>query len=113
MISDDLRDQEVACDAPPYCVVRRCQDVGFRRPLDVRWLRMRQVRPEPQGWRRWFSLALWKRYLGRRNRTGLTCACGTSLPGLKRFRYVDGAGTATDYLLAQCGRCRTMIWNTF
>jgi hypothetical protein len=109
MISDDLSALLFDCDAPPYCVVRHCQEVGFDSPLDVRWRRLSQAQPATAGWRHW--LGLWKRYLGRTGSAGLTCVCGTTLPEMRRFRYLDVAGMATDYLFGQCAHCRTMLWN--
>jgi hypothetical protein len=110
MISDDLSKLELDCDAPAYGVVRHCQDVGFLSPLDVRWRRLEQASPTIMGWRRWLLLAFWKRW-SRRAATGPTCACGTPLPAMRRFRYLDLEGVATDYLLGQCPHCRTMLWN--
>jgi hypothetical protein len=98
----------VWCDAPPYAVVEQCAAAGFRDPADVRWLRLgRQAsgRGVLQGWRR---------FLGLGGRRGARCACGQGISEPERVTFVCGPGSvvgAVSYRLAQCPRCRTMLWD--
>ena len=94
-------------DAPPYPVVKACQRLGFRTPLDVRWCRLGlglDALPEPSaGLPAW--VALWADQAGDR-----TCPCGHPLPVVERYTFTFASGRVAHYLLGQCRRCRTIFW---
>jgi hypothetical protein len=96
---------EIDCDAPPYEVVRACEALGFRSPLDVRWCRLcrflaERASREKEVWR----ALMWLR------RPEQNCGCGQRLPDFTRceFRFVSGA--ARTLLLGQCPRCAAIFW---
>ncbi len=101
---------EITCDAPPYEIVRACETLGFRSPLDVRWCSMNHVAKERTGW--WQRL--WDRPWQALLRLGQTseprCTCGHELPNLNNVEFTFFCGGKADYLLGQCPRCRTMFW---
>jgi hypothetical protein len=100
--------EESRCDAPPYSVVKACQRLGFRSPLDVRWCRLDQARnalPERSGGLQAWMLLFW----GNEPREK-TCSCGQPLPVLERYTFTFRSGRAADYFLGQCRRCRTIFW---
>jgi hypothetical protein len=102
---------EVICDAPPYEVVRACEAVGFRTPLDVRWVRAcHVVQRRPPG-RGLFSFRRWLELLGVGKPAGRACSCGDRLPDLRWHRFVYPAEGQSDYLLGQCRRCHTVYWD--
>lgn len=95
---------EISCDAPPYAVVRACEKLGFQSPLDVRWCRVSQVirgHSKPGGISAWFP---WNWFS-----QGNTCTCNKPLPVLHKHAFTVDDKVA-DYLLGQCCRCRTIVW---
>jgi hypothetical protein len=97
------------CDSLPYPLVKACRKVGFCDPEDVRWCRLSHLRPRAPGWRELFSLRTWKALFGLRE-VDRRCSCGRHLPTLERFTFTLKSGRAEEYLLGQCGACRTIYW---
>lgn len=95
---------ELSCDAPPYAVVRACETLGFQSPLDVRWCRKSQVIHGHSGPRGISALLPWNWFS-----QGHTCTCGNPLPVLHKHAFTFDDSVA-DYLLGQCCRCRTIVW---
>ncbi|MGE3807483.1 MAG: hypothetical protein AB7K24_22700 [Gemmataceae bacterium] len=92
------------CDAPPFDVVVASRDVGFDRPADFRWCRMRP-RPQASVWlpesiRNWLRLRAQKR----------CSTCAEDCPDLKRCVF-DRAGQLFSYVMGQCPRCHTIYWD--
>jgi hypothetical protein len=42
-LAESLASIYLCCDAPPYPIVKACEDLGFLSPLDVRWARLSQA----------------------------------------------------------------------
>src|SRR5438067_1570177 len=106
-MSSRLGPIDVFCDAPPYSVVRASRWVGMLTPEDVRWCRVSNVLWEeaiPYDGRGW---AL---FLETGGAAGKRCRCGGGLPRLERCTFTFRTGRHADYLLGQCGRCRTVLW---
>jgi hypothetical protein len=103
------------CDAPPYTVVRACEQLGFRTPLDVRWSRVgRQLPSSPTGqwdtfWRKPWEL-LWGNVAPQPASVAPTCGCGQPLPPLEKYCFTFLTGKQADYLMSQCRRCRAIFW---
>jgi hypothetical protein len=85
---------DLTCDAPAYPVVRACERLGFRTPLDVRWSRMIV-------------------FLGFGHPAAASqhCCCGETLPPLERYLFEFRDGREASYWLGQCPRCHTIHWN--
>jgi hypothetical protein len=96
--------------APAYSVVRACQELGFRSPLDVRWCRMSHFLARHGEQSRILALEAWAWLFGRRRSSGKACACGQPLPTLERYIFTFESKTQTVYLLGQCRRCHTIFW---
>lgn len=97
---------EIRCDAPPFTVVKACEQVGFHAPLDVRWCRMRRFlagRNLPSN--RQFGPAVLAACPA-----GVACTCGEPLPELRKYAVTFVFDRVADYLLGQCRRCRTIFW---
>jgi hypothetical protein len=81
-MSNHFEPQQFDCDAPPYAIVRACQHLGFRSPLDVRWCRMGhflgryQIGSGLLGW-----------LFGRGQASERKCACGQPLPTLEQYTF--------------------------
>ena len=102
---------EVCCDAPLYAIVRACEQGGFRSPLDVRWCRLSHLAEADGQGQGNVGSRFWGWLLGRRRRRPPTCPCGQPLPDLKSYRFTFLSRKVGDYLLGQCGRCRTVLWD--
>jgi hypothetical protein len=100
----------IACDAPPYGIVRACRQAGFRSPLDVRWCRMSRLLKEQADRERATWRSLWMAVLGIDQPGEPTCPCGEELPALRRFEFRRLGETVGTLLLGQCRRCDTMFW---
>jgi hypothetical protein len=110
VMSDRLGPIEVYCDAPPYPIVRACQEIGFRNPEDVRWLRLRHVVDHHP----WWGISPghpWKLLLGRAKSVEKTCSCGEKLPRLCTGTFTLNTGEELTYRLGQCRRCWTVFWD--
>lgn len=106
-----FKQPEIWCDAPPYAVVRACEECGFHAPLDVRWCRISgfcSSTGEDQG-RLVYRLWQWLFRSGRR--VERSCTCGQPLPDLKKHTLSVLSEKVGDYLLGQCQRCHTMFWD--
>jgi hypothetical protein len=101
---------EICCDAPPYLIVRACEWVGFRSPLDVRWCPLALVPDRPDGQQATLGLRLWNWFSGGREPCGKTCFCGKRLPRLEQYSFTHVNGDVTVYHLGQCRRCRSLFW---
>jgi hypothetical protein len=110
-MSSQLGSVEVTCDAPPYEVVRACQQVGFRTPLDVRWVRSSGLVSCPGPRQGWFAFRRWLELLGLSRPASRTCSCGERLPPLRWHRFIYHFGGQSDYVLGQCPRCHTIFWD--
>lgn len=100
-MSSELGPIEIECEAPPYPVVRACRRLGFRRPEDVRWCRVRRAIMQP-GADLFGELSAAAR---------VPCSCGTALPRLESYTFTFVSGSQSAYYLAQCERCRTVYWD--
>jgi hypothetical protein len=101
---------DMDCDAPPYPIIRACRKLGFETPEDVRWCRRGSaVTPEPTGWKR-FAPRLWNLLFGRFNAEPRGCPCVRRPPALNRCTFTMSSGREVGYLIGQCSRCRTIIW---
>jgi hypothetical protein len=107
---EQLRRYEVYCDAPPYGVVRACERCGFRSPMDVRWRRLSHVLSEEGSGKGLFSGRLWHWLFGAQLPKSLNCSCGAPLPDLNKYAFTFLSQKAGEFLLGQCGHCRTMYW---
>jgi len=109
-MSSKLGPLEVVCDAPPYCIVRACHLIGFQKPEDVRWLRLKSFlkhrNDEEQGVPSFFQKLLWSS--GRVK--DAVCTCGQQLPGLEKYVFTLLHHGDLYYLLGQCSRCNTVFW---
>jgi hypothetical protein len=101
--SDSL---DIACDAPPYAVVRACEGLGLHAPLDVRWCRKSRFVQEP---RSIWDLFPWSLVFKTRCRD--RCSCGHLLPALEAYAFTFVLEKVADYQLGQCPRCRTIFWD--
>jgi hypothetical protein len=101
---------EVDCDAPSYSVVRACRHAGFQAPEDVRWQRL-PVAPHSDALL--FGLLRILQELSGLGDDDFPCWCGQILPRRKRYLFRLNPTTKRGFLLAQCGRCRTMFWDEF
>lgn len=105
------RQFEICCDAPPYGVVRACEKCGFSSPLDVRWSRMSRFLSAEGQQKGNVGIRLWRWLLGKRNARVRTCTCGQPLANLKKYGFTFLSRKFGDYLLGQCQRCLTMVWD--
>ena len=102
-----LHPLESRCDAPPFPVVGACQRLGFRSPLDVRWLRLshflaeRHSRPNTRRGAEVYDTRPTRRQ---------PCTCGEPLPRLEKYAITFVLEKVADYRLGQCRRCGTMFW---
>lgn len=109
--SIQLRPIKLVCDAPHYEVVKASGRIGLRSPEDVRWRRQSSLRNEPTK-RTTLARRLWRLLFA----FGLpefeeTCRCGSILPERRSIRLRTRSGSEIRYALAQCGRCRTIVWD--
>ena len=107
-MADQLGPVEIDCDAPPYPVVRACERLGFRSPLDVRWCRVVHDRG-PAPWRQLLCQP-WRWLSGAWRPRGKPCPCGGPAPALERCTFALASRRVT-YLVGQCPRCRTIFWD--
>ena len=104
-MSSQSEPQHFDCDAPPYCVVKACEGLGFHSPLDVRWCRMSHVLTShgagsgTHGW-----------LFGMSHSPDSKCACGQALPGLERYQFAFASGRKATYFVGQCRRCHRVFW---
>jgi hypothetical protein len=105
-MSSQSQPQQFECDAPPYSVVKACQELGFYSPLDVRWCR----RSHALASRGAGSSGILGWLFGRTRSPDKKCACGQLLPGVERYQFAFASGRTATYLLGQCGRCHRVFW---
>jgi hypothetical protein len=108
--SIQLRPLKIVCDAPLYEVVKASGRIGMCSPEDVRW--HRQSVPNRELKRRSVAGRLWRLLFA----FGLPeveekCRCGGILPERRSIRLRTRCGSEIHYALAQCGRCRTIVWD--
>lgn len=102
---------KIVCEAPAYEVVKASEEVGMRSPQDVRW--RRQALPTGKAAnRRSLLRRIWRLLFA----FGVpeieeACACGSTLPERSIVRLRKNNGPEVRYALAQCGRCRTIVWD--
>lgn len=103
---------EVECDAPPFSVVKACRQFDLHSPEDVRWCRLSHFPPRNfQARMNLFDPHTWKRLLGLRPELSpFQCLCGRERPRLDRYTFTFISGRKQDFLIGQCGRCRTIFW---
>jgi hypothetical protein len=102
---NDLSSMEINCDAPPYTIVEACRMIGLDNPEDVRWCRLRHVpntRFPHVPWKTFFHLSV--------SGEAARCCCRAEMPALERYTFSLASGKQLDYLIGQCPRCRTVIW---
>jgi len=109
--SVQLRPIKLTCDAPVYEVVRASGRIGMRSPEDVRWRRQRLPNGETTK-RKSLAGRLWRLLFA----FGLPeveekCRCGSVLPERRSIRLRTSSGSEIHYALAQCGRCRAIVWD--
>jgi len=102
---------DICCDAPPYAVVRACEDCGFLSPLDVRWCHTSRFLNGEGHSKGTFVLRLWHWLCGRGRPEGYNCTCGHPLPDLKEYVFSSLSEKVAGYFLGQCCRCRTIFWD--
>jgi hypothetical protein len=98
--------KEFECDAPSYSVVKACEGLGFRSPLDVRWCRLKHFLADQAP-----SLGLIGWFLKRIQPRGKECLCGRSLPALERYTFIFRSERKAEYFLGQCRQCQTIFWD--
>jgi hypothetical protein len=108
-MSGRLAPVELCCDAPPYEAVRACEKLGLHSPLDVRWMRVGNLRKHRRGPARSLGARWWAWLRGRRH-AGRSCGCHRRLPEMRWYRFVYPAAEC-DYVLGQCRRCSTVYWD--
>jgi hypothetical protein len=109
--SIQLRPIKIDCDAPAYEVVKASGRVGMRSPQDVRWCRQSAPRSESSP-RQTLARRLWRLLFA----FGLPeveekCGCGNTLPERRVVRIRTSSGSEIHYSMAQCDRCRTIVWD--
>ena len=109
--SVQLRPIKIVCDSPVYEVVKASGRIGMRSPEDVRW-RRQSVPRDKAAQRRTLARRLWRLFFA----FGLpeveeTCSCGSLLPERRSIRLRTLTGSEIRYALAQCGWCRTIVWD--
>lgn len=109
--SVQIRPLRIVCDAPPYEVVKAGERIGLRSPEDVRWHRQ-SAASSKTGRRKTLAGRLWHLLFA----FGLPeieekCGCGGTLSERRSIRLRTLAGSEIRYALAQCGRCRTIVWD--
>jgi hypothetical protein len=100
---------EIDCDAPAYPIVRACEKLGFRSPLDVRWCRV----PHAEQPARWIELLCrrpWQLLLRGSQPRRDTCSCGAPFPPFEECAFI-GFGRRSHYLIGQCRSCLTIFWD--
>jgi hypothetical protein len=102
---------DIDCDAPPYPIVRACQRLGFQSPLDVRWRRMKHFLKGRGGRGGVLGFHPWLWLFGGGQPPEAACACGQPLPPMELYTFTVASGKEAHYLLGQCCRCRTMLWD--
>jgi hypothetical protein len=102
---------EIHCEAPPYGMVRACEDAGFLSPLDVPWRQLRSVLTGEEHDDSRPGLKLWRRLFGKSKLPSANCHCGEPLPELKSYAVTFKSNWVGDYRLVQCSRCRTIFWD--
>jgi hypothetical protein len=98
---------EILGEAPPFPLVRACQRLGFRSPLEVRWWRVSHSLAG-RGHTPVTNSGPEVSATGRPDRTG--CTCGEPIPGLDQYAITFAFEKVADYLLGQCCRCGTIFW---
>lgn len=108
--SIQIRPLKIVCDAPVYEVVKASERIGMRSPEDVRWRRQGVPQEAAKGktltrrfWRLLFAFGL--------PEVEEKCGCGAPLPERRSIRLHTRTGAEIRYFLAQCGRCRTIVWD--
>jgi hypothetical protein len=109
-MSPTLGPLDIDCDAPAYPVVQASHRLGIRFAEDVRWLRIRKL----LFWKGDIGkvlLDLWMRLVRRDVPTPQNCPCGRAFPRLKKATFLFDTGKTESYVLGQCPRCRTVVWD--
>jgi len=106
-----LRPIKIVCDAPRYEVVKASGRIGIHSPEDVLW-RRQSVPNSDSDKRQTVTGRLWRLLFA----FGLPeveekCRCGSILPERRSIRLRKRSGSEVRYTLAQCGRCRTIVWD--
>lgn len=109
-MSGNLSVLEVYCDAPAYAVVRACEGLGLRDPLDVRWLRLDHLPGDARKSSSVLDLDWWLHLVGVAGRRR-TCSCGKAFPTLHQYHIALSAGRKRVSLLGQCSCCHTIYWD--
>ncbi len=109
-MSESLGPIEICCDAPDYAVVRGCRLLGFHRPADVRWCRLRDFRSERPAQSQAPLLGFLFSAFGKRIPEQL-CCCGGPLPILREVCMTFNTGFQAFYRMGQCPRCHTIFWD--
>jgi hypothetical protein len=109
-MAESLGSIYLCCDAPSYPIVKACQDLGFRSPLDVRWARLSQANEDTVKAHGLLTSLAWGLLIGRGALPDRTCICGAPLLPLQRHTFLLTPGRQVDYLLTQCFRCHTIFW---
>jgi hypothetical protein len=109
MIPSEPEPIEIECDAPPFYIVRGCEQLGFRTPQDVRWCHTDHIHTADEPSER-TGLGAWKSLLGMTEPKPALCACRCALPQVEKYTFTLRSGGQVHYHLAQCSRCRTIYW---
>jgi hypothetical protein len=102
---------KIVCDAPAYEIVQASEVVGMRSPEDVRW--RRQAMPQGETVKR---KSLVRRFWRLLFAFGVPeveekCGCGNPLHERRFVLLRRRSGQTIRYALAQCGHCRTIVWD--
>jgi len=100
----------IDCDAPPYSVVKVCEEFGFESPLDVRWCRMSHFIDRCSKVDSAPDLALLMYLILMSRPKHQTCTCGAPLPPLEWYCFTFLSGKVANYHMGQCRKCRTIFW---
>jgi len=102
--------QQLGCDAPPYVVVKACEELSFHSPLYVRWCHMSHVLARRSEVSELLGFRAWEWIFGK-DQPPDRCACGQRLPSLERYQFAFTSGRTAAYFLGQCSRCDTIFWD--
>jgi hypothetical protein len=109
-MSNKLGPIDLVCDAPQLAIVKACERLGFRSPMDVRWQRLSQFFAEREKQQETQGHSLWRWIVRGGQASRNACSCGEPLPILEWYTFTFISGQLVYCSLAQCPRCRTIFW---
>lgn len=97
-------------DTPPHLVMRGCEELGFQKPLEVRWHRLSRFRSRYSRSAESLRIRILDLFFWPDSPREIACVCDQPLPVLQRFTLKVLFEPETQYLLGQCCQCRTIFW---